>query len=231
LTIPRSSGVVCITPYTQEAVVDLARRTWVVPNAVDASFFDVNAAPVPGAPPRLLCVGHVCVRKNQNAFMRALDSLAGKHKFELRFCGVAHESDAYGREFLSLVRARPWCVYHGLAQREELKALLRQATMLVLPSLEDNCPMTVLEAMAAGVPVVAAQVGGLPDLIEEGKTGFFCHPLEAASMATAVEKVLVNPSAAAEVARQAKRCARERFHPEVIARRHLEIYREVLGGS
>src|SRR6185369_9517211 len=75
LTIPRSGGVVCITRYTQEAVSDLARRTWVVPNAVDASFFKVDAAP-PGKTPRVLCVGHICQRKNQNAFIRALDPLA-----------------------------------------------------------------------------------------------------------------------------------------------------------
>jgi len=231
LTLPRSAGVVCITNYTREAVMALARRTWVVPNAVTASFFEVNATPAPGAPARILCVGQVCVRKNQNAFIRALDSLAARHKFELRFQGGASENDAYGREFFSLIRARPWCVYGGLANREELKALLCQATMLVLPSLEDNCPMTVLEAMAAGVPVVAAQVGGLLDLIEEGRTGFFCNPLDALSMATAVERALTQPAAAAEVAEHAKRRARERFHPEVIARRHVEIYREVLGRS
>jgi glycosyltransferase involved in cell wall biosynthesis len=231
LTIPRSSGVVCITHYTQQAVMDLARRTWVVPNAVDASFFDVNAAPAPGTPARILCVGHICVRKNQNAFIRALDSLAARHKFELRFCGAASDGDAYGGEFFSLVRARPWCVYHGVAQREDLRNLLGRATALVLPSLEDNCPMTILEAMAAGVPVVASKVGGLPDLIEEGKTGFFCDPLEAASLSAAVEGVLLNPSAAGEVARHARQRARERFHPEVIARRHLEIYREVLSSA
>ena len=45
LTIPRSGGVVCITDYTRQAVKDLARRTWVVPNAVDASFFEVKAQP------------------------------------------------------------------------------------------------------------------------------------------------------------------------------------------
>lgn len=229
LTIPRSGGVVCITNYTQQAVKDLARRTWVVPNAVDASFFDVNAAPDPGAPARLLCVAQVCLHKNQNALIRALDSLTGKHKFELRFCGQADENDPYGREFFSLVQARPWCVYHGLAKREELKALLHEATVLILPSLEDNCPMAVLEAMAAGVPVVASRVGGLPELIEEGQTGSFCDPLSAASMAVAVEKVLVNPAAAPAAARRARQCALERFHPRVIARRHLEIYREVLG--
>jgi glycosyltransferase involved in cell wall biosynthesis len=226
LTIPRSSGVVCITQHTREAVTDLARRTWLVPNAVDASFFDVNAAP--GLPARILCVGSVCMLKNQNAFVHALDPLAGQLKFELRFCGGANERDAYGEEFLGLVKARPWCVYHGFANRAELKALLRQATMLVLPSLEDNCPMAVLEAMAAGVPVVAARVGGLPDLIEEGKTGFFCDPLDPSSMAAAVEKVLVNPCVAAAVAGRAHECARVRFHPKVIAQRHVEIYQEVL---
>jgi glycosyltransferase involved in cell wall biosynthesis len=229
LTLPRANGVVCITHYTQQAVMDLARRTWVVPNAVDASFFGVNAAPDPVAPARLLCVAHVCVRKNQNAFIRALDALAGNHKFELGFCGPANENDPYGREFLELVRARPWCTHHGVVNRETLKRLLREATLLALPSLEDNCPMTVLEAMAAGVPVVAAKVGGLPDLIEDTKTGFFCDPLEAGSMRMAIEQVLVKPGAAMAVARQARERAREQFHPEVIARRHVEIYQEVLG--
>ena len=50
-------------------------------------------------------------------------------------------------------------------------------------------------------------------------------------MAVAVEKVLVNPATAAEVAWQARQCTRERFHPEVIARRHVEIYRQVLSGA
>jgi glycosyltransferase involved in cell wall biosynthesis len=227
-TIPRSRGVVCITHYTQQAMKDLARRTWVVPNAVDVSFFEVIAAPAPGTPARILCVGHVCVRKNQNALILALDSLARRHKFELRFCGAANENDPYGREFFSLLRARPWCVYSGLVGREELRALLRQATMLVLPSLEDNCPMTVLEAMAAGVPVVAARVGGLPDLIEEGRTGLFCDPLQAVSIAGAVEKLLVNRATAGDMAQRAQQCARARFHPSVIARRHVEIYQELL---
>lgn len=230
-TIPRSDGVVCITHYTQQAVTDLARRTWVVPNAVDASFFEVNARPAMDLPPRVLCVGLVCKRKHQNALIRALDPLAARCKFELRFCGGANESDPYGAEFFGLVKARPWCVYHGLAGREELKNLLGQATLLVLPSLEDNCPMVVLEAMAAGVPVVASKVGGLPDLIEEGRTGFFCDPLEAASLAGAIGKVLANRSAAAELGGQAKRRARERFHPKVIAQRHLDVYQEVLGGA
>ncbi|HRR64898.1 MAG TPA: glycosyltransferase family 4 protein [Candidatus Paceibacterota bacterium] len=228
-TLPRSDGVVCITEHTRQAVMGLARRTWVAPNAVDTSFFEINARPTPGAPAHLLCVAHIYALKNQNALIRALDPLAGKYPFELHFCGAADERIAYAREFLRLVRARRWCVHHGFAGRQEVQARLLEATALILPSLEDNCPMAILEAMAAGVPVIAARVGGVPELVEEGKTGFLCNPHEPASMAAAIERVLRDPAWAAAVARQARERARERFHPETIARRHLAIYREVLG--
>jgi glycosyltransferase involved in cell wall biosynthesis len=231
VTLPRSDGVVCLTSHTQRAVANLARRTWVVPNAVDLSFLENQAQPCSGTPPRILCVGRVCPLKNQNALIRSLDSLAEDLKFELLFLGAVRENEPYGVEFLRLASVRSWCTFGGHAGRDELKASLREATLLALPSLEDNCPMVVLEAMAAGVPVVAARVGGLPDLIEEGKTGFFCNPLEADSMAAAIQKVLGNPSAAAAMARQAKLRARQRFHPKAIAQRHVEIYQEVLRGK
>ena len=111
---------------------------------------------------------------------------------------------------------------------EKLKTWLRESTLLALPSLEDNCPMTVLEAAAAGVPVVAANVGGVPDLIADGKTGLLCDPLDAASMGGAVEKILAQPELARTLAAEANRAAQERFHPSVVARRHLEIYHEVI---
>jgi L-malate glycosyltransferase len=89
--------------------------------------------------------------------------------------------------------------------------------------------MVVLEAMAAGVPVVAANVGGVPDLIEEGKTGLLCDPHDQTSIHNAVAKLLDQPELGKRLAAEARQRAQERFHPAVIARRHLEIYREVLG--
>jgi len=230
LTIPRSRGVVCITHYTEDAVKDLARRTWVVPNAVDSSFFEVESRPPAEKPPKILCVGHICLRKNQNAFIHALDTLTPQGKFEVLFLGMTTAGRAYDDEFLRLIGERPWCTYGGTADRDQLKKYLEEATALALPSLEDNCPMVVLEAMAAGVPVVAAKVGGLPDLVDDGKTGFFCDPLDAAGMAGAVTRILQNKSFARTLAERAKQEARARFRPEVIAQRHVEIYREVLGG-
>ena len=91
--------------------------------------------------------------------------------------------------------------------------------------------MVVLESMAAGVPVVAAKVGGVPDLIEEGKTGFFCDPYDLTSIRNAVEKLLTDTTTASQIAKTAKSTAYERFHPRAIARKHVEVYQEVLSRS
>jgi len=221
-TLPRSDGVVCITGYTREAVKDLARKTWLLPNAVDASFFEIENKPA--IPRQLLCVGNICQRKNQNALIRSLDGL--NPDFELVFLGALHAGDAYGAEFSELTASRPWCRYDGFVDRAGLKERLSRASGLILPSLEDNCPMVVLEAMAAGVPVAAAAVGGVPDLIEDGATGFLFDPLDARSISRAVEGLTTPLSRSMAV--EARGRALLRFHPEVIARRHVEIYRKVL---
>lgn len=226
-TIPRSGGVVCITNYTREAVRGRARKTWVVPNAVDASFFDVTSSSSI-CPPRILCVGTICHRKNQNRLIRALDHLATEREFQLVFLGTGEESDPYVAQFRELIAQRPWCRHEGFANREALKSAFAGASFLILPSLEDNCPMVVLEAMAAGKPVAVARVGGVPDLVEEGMTGTFCDPLVESTMADAVRRLLDDQARAQAMGEAARRIARERFHPRVIATKHLEIYREVL---
>src|SRR5688572_12035601 len=182
--LPRTDGIVCITSYTEEAVRGLARKTWVVPNAVHESFFEVKRHAA--ITPVILFVGQVCVRKNQNRFIKALDPLAAKHKFTVRFLGAV-QGDDYGQEFLELVRGRKWCDFQGFADRARLQQELSTAALLVLPSLEDNCPMVVLEAMASGVPVVASRVGGIPDLISDQETGLFCDPSDQADIRSKVD--------------------------------------------
>jgi glycosyltransferase involved in cell wall biosynthesis len=226
--LPRTQGVVCITQHTRNAVKDLAQRTWVLPNAVDQSFFDVQARPDAFQPPMGLCVGTICPLKNQNAFIRALDPLAGEKRFKIIFAGEPAR-EAYGEEFLRLVRERPWCEHIGFINREQLKARLATASFVALPTREDNCPMVVLEAMAAGVPVMASKVGGVPDLIEPETTGLFCDPARPENFREGVEKLLDNRPWARQLAENARAEALGRFHPRVIAQKHLEIYREVTG--
>ena len=88
--------------------------------------------------------------------------------------------------------------------------------------------MSVLEAMAAGVPVLAAKAGGLPDLIEDGTNGLLCDPLDPTSMGAGVSKLLEDASLARALADKARQQARERYHPLIVARRHVKIYQEIL---
>ncbi len=226
VVLPRTDGVVCITRYTQDAVRELARRTWVMPNAVDISFFDVQSAPDPAR--IILCVGLICYRKNQNGFIKALDALAATSKFKLVFLGHAAQTDPCVPEFLDLVAKRPWCEHAGFADREKLRAWFKKASLLALPSLEDNCPMVVLEAMAARVPVLAAKVGGVPELVTDGRTGIFCDPLDAASMRSGVSRLLDDANLVRTLTEKARQEAENRFHPLAIARGHVKIYQEVL---
>jgi glycosyltransferase involved in cell wall biosynthesis len=195
---------------------------------VDKTFFDVQPAPDRAAPPVGLCVGSICARKNQNDFIRALDPLAKGENFKILFASEP-PGGTYGQEFLSLVRERPWCEHIGFLNREQLKARLAAASFVVLPTREDNCPMVVLEGMAAGVPVLASNVGGVPDLIEPMKTGLLCDPDRPETFREGIAKMLADRPWVQQMAGAARAEALRRFHPKVIAKGHLEIYREILG--
>jgi len=239
IVVPRFDGIICITNYTREAVAPEVKRTWVVPNAVDPSFLELGQQRVssgssrPSTPdarpqcPIILVVANIDPRKNQINFLQSLDTLSQSERFEVRFFGNCG-SDAYGLEFLSLVKERTWCSYGGMIGREELRKEFSCATILALPTLEDNCPMVVLEAMAAGVPVMASKVGGVPDLIDGSSTGLFCDPQDPKSFSIGVQRLLGDRDFAHQMACTAFHEAMNRFHPKVIAEKHLEIYREVL---
>jgi glycosyltransferase involved in cell wall biosynthesis len=226
--LPRFAGVICISKYTQQQVSDLAKKTWLLPNATENLFFEPRSTSVdPSAPPVVLVVANVDSRKNQNALIQALDPLAHKLKFIVKFFGRCGE-DSYGKEFRSLIEARPWCSWGGMISREKLRDEFARATVLFLPTREDNCPMVVLEAQASGVPVIASNVGGVPDLVEDGVTGLLTNPDLPSTMPIALEKILSDKALARRLAEGGSKQALACYHPNVIATKHVEIYREVL---
>ena len=253
LVVPAFDGIVCISEYTKKAVEQEAKRTWVVHNAVDPAFLSLGeeryrknktgnlkperdrhlqvsvlSSQASGRPPVVLVVATVDRRKNQAAFLRALDPLGEKHALLAKFFGKCGD-DPYGSDFLKLVAERSWCRYGGVLDREALREEFADAAVLVLPSLEDNCPMVVLEAMAAGVPVVASRVGGIPELIQDGVDGLICDPRDPGSMRSAVQRLLNDRPLAIRLSTEARQRAFEEYRPATIAKKHLAIYSEMLG--
>lgn len=226
IAIPRYDGLLCITTHTRRQIEDLARRTWIVPNATDPRYFAIR--PNPTSPPVILYVGTVYSLKNQVGFLDAIAPLAGESRFVLRFCGHVDRNTEYGAILGERIDRHDWCQEAGHLNRQQIEHELRGATMLALASFEENCPMVILEAMSAGVPVVASKVGGIPDLIEHDVTGLLCDPHDADSMREAVSRLLKNPELASELACRARTKAETQHTPLAVATRHLEVYQEML---
>lgn len=224
--LPRFDGVVCISKYTQRLVSDLARKTWLLPNAVESAFFSVPSKKSSSVPV-VLVVANVDARKNQIGLIRSLETLSKRRPFEIRFFGMCGE-DAYGELFRQLVKSKSWCSYGGMLDRDKLREEFAGAAAVMLPTWEDNCPMVVLEAQAAGIPVIASQVGGVPDLVENDVTGILTDPSKPETMPQALARLLDHSEFAQRLVAQGRIQAKARFHPKVIAQRHLEIYHEVM---
>lgn len=224
--IRRTIGVLCLTNYTRDQVVERTPRTWILPNAVNEVYFGLER-PVETAR-EILCIANIDARKNQNFLIRTLDPIAEANGIRLSFFGNGSAGDPYFDEFKALVKERSWCAFEGFKKGRELHDRLRSARFVVLPSTEENCPMVVLEAMAIGVPIAAARSGGTPDLIDDGVNGLMFGPTDAEGLRKAVLKLWNDEGAAKALAAAGKKRALERHHPTRIAEKHLEIYREAL---
>ena len=101
------------------------------------------------------------------------------------------------------------------------------ADVFVLPSHSEGSPNAVLEAMAAGVPIVACKVGGVPETVEHGLSALLVPPAKPAAMASALARVLEDPALATRLVSNASERLARRFSPETRYQALLEVYRSV----
>ncbi|HET7232096.1 MAG TPA: glycosyltransferase family 4 protein [Longimicrobium sp.] len=140
----------------------------------------------------------------------------------LRGQGVAGVAFAYAGdgEYLPALRARARAagvadIFHFLGERADVHRLLPGADVAVVPSLwAEAFGLAVVEAMAAGVPVVATRTGGIPELVEDGRTGTLVPPGDPRALAGALAALLAGPALAREMAVRAAAAARRRFSLE-----------------
>ena len=104
---------------------------------------------------------------------------------------------------------------------EKMPLAYAAADVFVTPSLGDNLPNTVAEALSCGTPCAAFAVGGIPEMIEHGKTGYLARPRSSEDLAEGIRQVLAHPEYNEEAALSARRL----FSPEKVAKAHLELYR------
>ena len=118
------------------------------------------------------------------------------------------------------------CVFLG--QRSDVPALLAAADLFVLPSLYEGLPVSVLEAMAAGRPVVATAIGGTDEAVTSEETGLLVAPRDPAALASAIRRLQADPALARRLAAAARGRVERDFSSEATARQVMVIYDQVL---
>ncbi len=195
----------------------------VVLNGVDAARFSAEPRPQPG---RILMVGRLSLQKRPDVAIEAFRIIRQRAPHaELHLVGQGPLLERLERQVtdLGLKGVR------FLGFREDVPELLAEAACVVLASDYEACPLSLLEAMAAAVPVVATRVGGVPELIEHERTGLLVEPGNAADVAAAVCRLLEDPDRARQIGAAARVHTRSDFSVERMAEQIVAVYEEILG--
>ena len=162
-------------------------------------------------PPHVVCVARLEPVKNHTLLLQAcvrLQSRKVRFRCVLLGDGITRDSVLAERAQLGLecVVAMP-----GAVAQAEVCTWLRQAAVAVLPSNSEGMPVSLMEAAACGIPVVATTVGGIPEMVTDRETGRLTPPGDADAMADALQELLLSPELRERMGRAARARAVERF--------------------
>lgn len=181
---------------------------------------------------RILAVGRLDEIKGFRYLIDACNALAQRgHDFDCYIIGDGPMRRVLGERIseLGLDQRLRLC---GAMKQEDVRRHLNSAAVFVLPSVRtargdmDGIPVVLMEAMAAGTPVVSTTVSGIPELVENGVTGLLAPPANPTALADCIERLLVNPSYALTLAEKARARIERDFDVRKEARKLYDYFRE-----
>ncbi len=195
-------------------------RTRVISNGISMDLYEPRVAPRPVT--TIATVANLRPEKAHEVLLHAAATLAPRHR-GLRYLVVG---DGPRRQELQALAASLGVNRQVtfLGHREDVPALLAQADIYVLPSRSEAFPNGAMEAMAAGVPVIASRVGGLLDLIEEDRTGILVSPADPPELAAAIERLVMNPERAFAIGTAAREEIVRRYSFDRMVRAFEDLY-------
>ncbi|MEI6832089.1 MAG: lipopolysaccharide heptosyltransferase II [Candidatus Omnitrophota bacterium] len=177
-------------------------------------------------------IGRITPLKGHLHFIKAMARISRLvPRLKIWIVGDAPASkEAYKEEVQVLVRRLGlWHCTEFLGTQRDIPGILAHLDLVVLATTTHEAfGRVIIEAQAAGVPVVATQVGGVVDIIEDGKNGFLVPPADPKSMADAIMRVFKDVGLAKEVAENAYTKVKEKYNIELMVKNTLDVYRDAL---
>ena len=216
-----ASWIVVGSSFTQRTLIECgvpADKIIVTPLGVDLATFTPAARDKAPRPLRFLFLGSLGARKGLPLLLEAWRSLKPVDA-ELLLAGPVSKRVA------RLIPPLPGLRVLGKVSRRELPGLLQQCDVLVFPSYFEGFGAVLLEAMASGLPIIASDATGAPDLITQGVEGFVI-PTDAGALQAVMQWFLSTPSVLATMSQAARRCA-ERYSWDAYGDRWMQVLRQV----
>jgi glycosyltransferase involved in cell wall biosynthesis len=226
----RAARVVVLTARWAEVVraIEPAARVVVIGNPVEVP----AALPALRVPARqVLYLGWLMREKGTFDLVRAMPAVlrvVPQATFVFAGSGVAGAGDRAA--LVELARAlgvERALAFPGWVEGREKRELLRASDVFVLPSYAEALPLGVLEAMAAGTPVLASAVGGIPDVIEHGRSGLLVEPGTPQALAQAIARLLTDDALRARLRDNARREVARRYSPGAVLAELDALYRSL----
>lgn len=220
--------VVALSPYWSRFLVshmgiDPARIVE-IPNGVPSASTQRGVSEV--SDPTIAFLGLIGQRKGTDVLIEALALLAGRGaRFNAVLAGNGEVEEAKAQAVASGIADR--IEFPGWVGEAEADALLNRADIFVLPSRAENQPVSILEAMARGLPVVATRVGAIPEQISDGASGILVDPGDAQQLADAIEQLIVSPDLRASMGKAGQARFVQDFSVAACAQRFAAVYRSL----
>lgn len=174
----------------------------------------------------LLFMGRLARGKGAFDLVRAFASVAAAHASSRLIMAGDGEINAI-RDLAASLGVADRVDTPGWVSGDERVALYRNASVYVLPSYNEGLPMSVLEAMSYGLPVISTCVGGIPDVVSDGREGRLIQPGDVDALSACIDGLLRNAEQACEMGTAGRRRIEEEFDTEVVSRHWLSLYRRV----
>jgi glycosyltransferase involved in cell wall biosynthesis len=225
----RQPHIISISPYVRERLSGIARGViHDIDNPISEEFFGVPRRERKGV---IFSAAVISPRKNTLNLIEGFAKMLHRGiEGELRLAGATWE-ERYGEKVLERIRAlglEKKVVLLGSISMERIREELSQASVFALVSLEENSPMGIEEAMAAGVPVVTSNRCGMPYMVRHGESGYLVDPNDPEDVAYRMGSMLEDDVLREAMGKRSKAIAEDRFHPQIVARRTRDVYREAV---
>lgn len=235
LTLTWTDRIVCCSGAVGRSVVSRIggkiEHCTIIPFGVDIEQFEATAAATRrelGLRDNQKVIGTVCrlvePKKGLRFLLQAMAVLA--RKYGQPPCQLLIVGDGPSRHELELLREQldlsSWVVFVG--SRRDIPRVLHALDVFVLPSLYEGFGIALLEAMAAGKPVIATAVGGIPEFVLSGETGLLIEPGNVEALADAIDRLLSHPQQARIMGAKGRIRVGESYHISTVVRQHEQVY-------